>query len=164
MKETIRSLREQHNFSQTYLASYLGVSRQMYIKYETGEVEPPVRVISGLCKLYSVSYDIIIDNKLSSEKIYKYSSNTYEYEVASPTPVYETNNNDDLSKLFALIKTLPEKCIPSVSAFILLMQQEEQKANLLTSANKSKKAFFDLAGKINLSADDITAFREESLI
>lgn len=164
MKETIRMLREEHNFSQTYLASALGVSRQMYIKYETGEVEPPVRVISGLCKLYSVSYDLIIDDKLSSKNNNNYSFNEKSFNIASPTPSYGTKNNDDLSKLFAQITSLPQKFIPSVSAFILLLQQEEKKSSLRTSVNKSKKAFFDLAGKISLDAEDITAFREESKI
>ena len=37
MKESIKNLREKHNYSQSYLATYLEVSRQMYIKYESGE-------------------------------------------------------------------------------------------------------------------------------
>ena len=57
MKESIKNLREKHNYSQSYLATYLEVSRQMYIKYESGEVEPPVHIVVKLAKLYKVSYD-----------------------------------------------------------------------------------------------------------
>ena len=64
MNETIKNLREKNGFSQSYLASYLGVSRQMYIKYENGEVEPPIKAVKALCRLYSVPYSTIIDNEL----------------------------------------------------------------------------------------------------
>ena len=52
MKETLKALREKNNYSQATVAKYLGISRQMYIKYESGEAEPPVKVIVALIKLY----------------------------------------------------------------------------------------------------------------
>lgn len=63
MFETIKYLREQKKFSQAQVADYLGISRQMYIKYERGETEPPVSVIKELCKLYKVDYDVILEDK-----------------------------------------------------------------------------------------------------
>lgn len=63
MFETIKYLREQKKFSQAQVADYLGVSRQMYIKYERGETEPPVSVIKELCRLYKVDYDVILEDK-----------------------------------------------------------------------------------------------------
>lgn len=63
MFETIKYLREQKKFSQAQVADYLGISRQMYIKYERGETEPPVCVIKELCKLYKVDYDVILEDK-----------------------------------------------------------------------------------------------------
>ena len=96
MKESIKNLREKHNYSQSYLATYLEVSRQMYIKYESGEVEPPIHVVVKLAKLYKVSYDTIIDDKLSTSKnsvSYKISHPTEntEKEVASPASLYSAN-------------------------------------------------------------------------
>ena len=93
MKGTIKILREQHNYSQSYLATYLEISRQMYIKYEAGEVEPPVRVVVALAKLYDVSYSIIIDDKLCSSKdsvSYKINNHT-EKSVASAAVLYSSN-------------------------------------------------------------------------
>ena len=63
MKETIRTLREKNLQSQSAIAEYLNISRQMYLKYESGETEPPVKVIVQLAKLYKVPYETIIDNK-----------------------------------------------------------------------------------------------------
>lgn len=63
MFETIKYLREQHKYSQLQVADYLGISRQMYIKYERGETEPPVSVIKALCRLYKVDYDVILEDK-----------------------------------------------------------------------------------------------------
>lgn len=63
MKETIKNLREFFRYSQTQIAAMVGVSRQMYIKYENGEYEPNVKVISALCRVYNVPYQIIIENK-----------------------------------------------------------------------------------------------------
>lgn len=166
MKETLKILREQNGYSQTYLASYLKASRQMYIKYETGEVEPPVRVVRELCKLYSVPYETLIDNKLSANGICLYPSESEtELQVASASPSYSVSDTDNLqiANLLTQIRKLPQKCIPSVSAFILLLQQEEKKAKT-KAAGKSKKAFFELAGTINLDTDEITAFREGSMI
>ena len=68
MKDSIKALREKHNYSQSYLATYLQVSRQMYIKYESGDVEPPVKIVVALAKLYSVSYSQIIDDEFSPNK------------------------------------------------------------------------------------------------
>jgi len=65
MYRTLKYLREQKNFSQQYIASYLDISRQMYIKYEQGEVEPSVKAVIMLSKLYNVSYDAILDSAFS---------------------------------------------------------------------------------------------------
>ena len=51
MKEILRQLREEHFFSQGTVAKELGISRQSYIKYEAGEVEPSVEIIRKLSKL-----------------------------------------------------------------------------------------------------------------
>lgn len=66
MKETLRVLRLQNGYSQGVLADYLGVSRQMYSKYENEGIIPPVDLVAKLAKFYRVPYDVIIDNKLSA--------------------------------------------------------------------------------------------------
>lgn len=67
MNETIKFLREQNNLSQSAVAEYLGISRGMYIKYETGETDPSVKVIKTLCQLYKTDYETILDDRFSSK-------------------------------------------------------------------------------------------------
>ena len=178
MKESIKNLREKHNYSQSYLATYLEVSRQMYIKYESGEVEPPVHIVVKLAKLYKVSYDTIIDDKLSTSKnsvSYKINHQTQstEKEVSSPAAFYSANPyNLQLENLITSIKLLPQTSLVSVAAFVKMLQTEQIAAKNVSnvgsgvgqSSKKSKKAFFSLAGKLNLDSDSVTDFREASLI
>ena len=58
--QIIRNLREDSDYTQEYVASYLGTSQTMYARYERGANEIPVRHIIKLCKLYGVSADYIL--------------------------------------------------------------------------------------------------------
>lgn len=69
MESVIKILREQNRYTQVKLAEELGISRQALIKYESMEQELPVNVIRRLSKIFSVSYECFIDNKLPSPDI-----------------------------------------------------------------------------------------------
>lgn len=56
----IKNLREDHDYTQAYVAKYLGTSQTMYARYERGANEMPLRHLIGLCKLYDVSSDYIL--------------------------------------------------------------------------------------------------------
>lgn len=71
MKEILRQIREENRYSQNQVAEKLGITRQTYIKYESGDVEPSVDVVRKLSKLYGVSYDVLIDNKVKPFIEYK---------------------------------------------------------------------------------------------
>ena len=100
MNQTLRNLREQNNYSQAAVASYLGISRQMYIKYENGDVEPPVKIIAELANFYRVPYDVIIEDKLNQQKNetsttpkpvdYKIDETDTELQASEPAVVYGT--------------------------------------------------------------------------
>ena len=64
--ERIRALREDSDYTQSYVATCLGISQTMYARYERGANELPVRHLVNLCKLYNVSSDYILG--LSSVK------------------------------------------------------------------------------------------------
>ena len=61
MNESLKLLRAQKKLSQSQVAEFIGVSRQMYIKYENGETELSASSIQKLCELYNVSADVIYD-------------------------------------------------------------------------------------------------------
>ncbi len=56
----IRDLREDSDFTQEFVANYLGTSQTMYARYERGANEIPVRHIIKLCELYHVSADYLL--------------------------------------------------------------------------------------------------------
>ncbi len=55
----LRELREQHRFSQQKVADYLGISRTVYNKYESGAIRP-TRKLERLAALFGVSADYIL--------------------------------------------------------------------------------------------------------
>jgi transcriptional regulator with XRE-family HTH domain len=68
MKEILIKLRQENRYSQSLLSKVLGISRQAYMKYESGEVEPSVEIVRKLSKIYKVPYDVLIDNKVQKEQ------------------------------------------------------------------------------------------------
>ena len=90
MKEILRTLRNEKNYSQSAVASYLNISRQMYNKYENGIAEPSLKNIKKLCELYKVSADVFFQSKLEKEsELYSYESeNLSDFYVASPSANY----------------------------------------------------------------------------
>ncbi len=62
----MRDLREDNDYTQEYVAHYLGTSQTMYARYERGANELPIRHLLSLCKLYEVSSDYMLG--LTSQK------------------------------------------------------------------------------------------------
>jgi len=59
-RKRIRDLREDHDYTQEYVAAFLGTSQTMYARYERGANELPLRHLNKLCDLYDVSADYIL--------------------------------------------------------------------------------------------------------
>ena len=57
--ERIRALREDHDKTQTEIASLLRVGQRTYCDYELGKTRIPVDSLIVLAKLYNVSMDYI---------------------------------------------------------------------------------------------------------
>ena len=64
------------------------------------------------------------------------------------------------------VRTLPEYLLTSVSAFIKLLETEQGNffTAQITPEEKSKQAFFDLAGKVHLDTTSVIELREASLL
>lgn len=64
--ERICKLREKSGFSQAYVGLKVGVSRVAVTKWESGQTSNmKLENLTGLCKLFSVTYDYLIDGKES---------------------------------------------------------------------------------------------------
>jgi len=64
MKEIIKYLRNLNSYSQAQVANKIGISRQSYIKYESGLVIPSDEIINKLSMLYGVSVSFIKENRI----------------------------------------------------------------------------------------------------
>ena len=61
--ELLRELREDNDLKQSDIAEIIGTTQQQYSKYETGETEPSLRVLSILADYYKVSADYLMGRK-----------------------------------------------------------------------------------------------------
>ncbi len=56
----LRDLREDHDFSQEYIAKYLNMKQPQYSRYERGLRDLPTDVLIRLAKLYNTSTDYLL--------------------------------------------------------------------------------------------------------
>lgn len=56
----IRDLREDHDYTQEYVAKKLGTSQTMYARYERAANELPIHHLLTICSLYRVSADYVL--------------------------------------------------------------------------------------------------------
>ena len=174
MKEILIKLRQENRYSQSLLAKILGISRQAYIKYELGEVEPSVEIVRKLSKIYNVPYDVLIDNAVVPYKKIEYKIPTEPtLEVASPTTVYSPSYNDsDTDNTIEYFKNQ----LDYLQSVIIEMKNKLNKnqihdSNSLTLENYSsysksksfnKDDFFNKVGKQNIDSSYLTELREKS--
>ena len=121
MKDILIKLRQENRYSQSLLSNVLGISRQAYMKYESGEVEPSVEIVRKLSKIYKVPYSVIIDNDLQylqKTKPYVIPEKTY-LVVADPGVSYSSgkkSQNSQGKKLYDFSEdSLSEVASPAVS-------------------------------------------------
>lgn len=58
--QRLKSLREEHNYSQTQVANYLGIDQSNLSKMERGERKFQLSSLNKLCLLYDCSEDYIL--------------------------------------------------------------------------------------------------------
>ena len=58
--QRLRDLREDADKTQEEIAIFLGIKRQMYRRYEMGEVDIPIRHLMKLADYYKTSTDYIL--------------------------------------------------------------------------------------------------------
>lgn len=64
IEEKILTLRKKNGFSQEELAQQLGVTRQAVYKWESGNAFPEIDKVRALAKLFSVSFDYLLDDTI----------------------------------------------------------------------------------------------------
>lgn len=61
--KALKDERIDHDYKQKEIADILKISQQYYSRYETGEIDIPVRHLIVLAKLYNVSIDYLVGIK-----------------------------------------------------------------------------------------------------
>ena len=156
MKDILIKLREENRYTQTAIAKLAGVSRQAYMKYESGEVEPPVEVIRKLSKIYNVSYEILIDNRVDlmekpqAENNALYSCSNPKYKslsVANPTPAYGSSPQE------AAKKTIQNSSLDEFATMLFSVAANLKTESKLTTEEKITK--FEVYAKLAEAQMDI---------
>lgn len=144
MKDILIKLREDNRYTQTAMAKLVGVSRQAYMKYETGEVEPPVEVIRKLKEIYNVPYEVLIDNRvdlISAPKTVSYeNSSAKEYSIVSPTPAY------GVSSQVAVKHTIQNSSLDEFATMLFSVAANLQNETKLSTEEKLTK--FEVYAKL----------------
>lgn len=83
--QRIRELREDHDYSQKFVADYLCTSQTMYARYERDANAMPIRHLLYLSRLYNVSANYILG--LSDLPV------TYDDIISAETAASRGNNN-----------------------------------------------------------------------
>ncbi len=172
MNETLRKLREQNNYSQAAVASYLEISRQMYIKYENGDAVPPVKIVTALSNFYRVPYDVILEDKLNSkEETHSAAPGSYDnleetvLEVHEPSATYGSATSSPSYYLKAILEMLPKlvykeqlKVLEKLSGMVQKATEEKLKPNKqMQNYNKLTK----YSDSLHLKSDGKGWTREE---
>lgn len=166
MKEVLKQLRTKNRYSQGMIANLLGISRQAYMKYETGEVEPSVEIVRKLSRMYGVSYSTLIDNVLEKDSLENsfhvgiYENTTKNVIVSSSVPEYKSSIDVEINDDFYSNLQYLKKIINSMELRLL------EKNHIERSKSKSfdKEEFFKQIGKINMDDKYLDELREESLV
>lgn len=161
MKEILINLRTENRYSQNALAKELGISRQAYIKYETGEVEPPVEIIRKLSKLFNVSYETLIDNETKesfNKKNVEYIIPEFEcLMVESPVQAYGISKNNSTTGILQQIqKKLITLSQDQLSSILIIVQSINNLNNICdsnSSAQVKKRTPGGISGNFWMSED-----------
>lgn len=169
MKDILIKLRTENRYSQSALAKELGISRQAYMKYESGEVEPSVEIVRRLSRIYGVSYQFLIDNgvikplyDLSSlpDNLYVTENATGGLYAADPDVAYSATPSDTTSSastkdiLITLISRLSSDACTELLEMAQQFIQKKQESSWVTD-------MFTTMDAHPVSSDGIPWTREE---
>ena len=62
LSDYLKQLRKSHYYKQEDIASRLRISRQTYSHYETGRIQPSVKILYKLAQIYGISRDSFFEH------------------------------------------------------------------------------------------------------
>ena len=92
----LKLLRDRNKFTQEFVSEKLGVSRQSYMRYETGEIELSASQIRILANLYQIEYRNIIDGIMPEDTVTYMATNNHDAEKFRQIVLYALQTAGDL--------------------------------------------------------------------
>lgn len=147
MKEKLKELREKRGLSQAEVAQEIGISRQMYNKYERGDTEPSLTAIKALCTLYAVPYEELLDSvAVEHTRTYKIPDSASDMMCSSPAPSYSATKVSPATSpygtenYFAQIMSLLPKLLLSEKSRLLtaVAQSMTEEVEVQTKSRKTQ--------------------------
>lgn len=92
----LKLLRDRNKFTQEFIAEKLGVTRQSYMRYETGEIELSSSQIRTLANLYQIEYRNIIDDIMPEDTVSYMGTNNRDTEKFRQIVLYALQTAGDL--------------------------------------------------------------------
>lgn len=176
MNKILKQLREMNNYSQNSIATFLNISRQMYIKYEQGEVEPPVKIIRELAHFYHVPYEYIIDGTIGDAVCEKsmpsaegaiHRDMTYPDETAEPLlevadPAHQLKPASYLDYVMDMLpKLLYSEKLELMSKLCEMVKNEIDKKERINRKKQAFQKIIKLSDELNICSDGTKMTREE---
>ena len=102
--ERLKFLRAKNGFTQKQVSEALSIDRSTYTYYEIGKTNPDVNMLRKLSRLYNISIDYLLENKIGLSTV-KQSSDTYRISAAdsSDNPEVLTNLEKQMLINFRLL-------------------------------------------------------------
>lgn len=139
----IRTLRKENNMSQEELAAALDIKRSNIAAYETKNVEPRLRTILDMARIFDVSVQTFIEKPIHIDSEYA----AFDTE-ASPGQAKETSrdlNNDEDVQIFIEKSTKIKKVLEGFKAFYSF-----KKKAMTEITSEKERIIFDIDNFVNL--------------
>lgn len=168
MKEILTKLRTENRYTQDQIARMLGITRQSYIKYEAGDVEPTVEMVRKLSRFYSVPYEVLIDNDITPKSVSYPDEDKAGCCAAEPATAYGTAGDSFSADYFAEQLNYLSSVIASMQKKLMLAsfsaQHENTQVSSLAAKPLDKEAFFAEYGDVQIDGSFVDEWRQMSLI
>jgi len=118
----LKKLREQHGYSQEYVANELGVSQSTYFKLEAEQIRLTVERAKQLSKLYEIDPEYFFSSDASAI-YYNNGTGNYHNSINSTIEKYENITGELNKELVDLLKNELVKAREEREAFIGLLEK-----------------------------------------
>lgn len=118
----LKKLREQHGYSQEYVANELGVSQSTYFKLEAEQIRLTVERAKQLSKLYEIDPEYFFSSDASAI-YYNNGTGNYHNSINSTIEKYENTTGELNKELVDLLKNELVKAREERETFIGLLEK-----------------------------------------